>query len=103
MFKLEIENKEYTFEVHRRSIKKAEENGITLGGTGFGATYDMFYIGLVKHQPKISVNKAYDLYDALVDEGEYNPSEVMELIAKEFEDAFKKLDNPNPKKKIIRG
>ncbi len=101
MFTLEINNKEYTLEVNRRSVKRAEDLGVTLGSTGFGATYDLFFMALLKHHPKMSVEKAYDLYDEMIDEGEYNPSEVLELIGKQLEEVFSKLDNPNAKKKLL--
>lgn len=100
MFKLEINGKEYTLEVTRRSIKKAEELGISLDKTGFGMTYDIFYIAISKHHPELSLEQAYDLYDTVIDSGEYDPKQILDLIAQQLESVLAKLDNPKAKKKL---
>ncbi len=105
MFKLEINDKEYLIEVTRRSIRNAEKMNVELKlgaeGNEFGLSYDMFYIALLKHHPAVTMEEACDLMDELIDSGDYNMSEVFELIGKQFEEVMSKLDNPNPKKKII--
>ncbi len=101
MITLEIKNREYKLDIVRRSVKKAEDLGVVIKSAGFGATYDLFYIALLKEQPKITLDKAYELFDLLIDEGEYNPSEVLDILGKQLEEAFSKIDNPNAKKKLL--
>ena len=76
----EIEGKEYTFRMTRKSVRKAEEAGMRVGAmadTPMLALYFLWYAAIIADQPMPKA-KSDDLLDAYLDDS--NCGEAFEAV-----------------------
>ena len=85
--KVEIGDKDYLFELDRASIRRGELNGFIPQKIEQQpqTMLSMFWsVGLYKHHPNISYQKAVELYDKYADEGG-DIQQVIEFLGEQYQ------------------
>lgn len=88
--KIEVEGKQYTFEFDRKTIKKAEKDGLNLellGAMPMNMTTKLWQWGLVKNHPSINEFETDKVYEGCLKEN-YNITKINEKLGEMYASFF---------------
>jgi hypothetical protein len=98
--KVEIEDKDYLFELDKAAIRKGELNGFSIRKVEdqpMNMTTLLWSIGLYKHHPNLPYEKSAKLFDKYADEGG-DIAEVIQFLTEQYQ-SFS-LATPEDSKKV---
>lgn len=84
---VEIEDREYLFELDKAAIRRGEQNGFSIRKVEdqpMNMTTLLWSIGLYKHHPNLSYEKAAKLFDKYGDEGG-DIAEVIKFLTEQYQ------------------